>query len=64
MKKWTVFTLLFVMAMFVSFVSYVYVYRADGSVERLGEEETLAAPEWLPEFRCAVADLFKPPSPL
>lgn len=42
----------------------LHVYRADGSVERLREEETLTAPEWLPELRCAVADLFTPPSPL
>ncbi len=36
----------------------VHVYRTDGSVERLGEEAELTAPDLIAELRVRVADLF------
>lgn len=41
----------------------IHVYRADGPVERLREEDELTAPELLPELRCKVAELFTLPAP-
>jgi Uma2 family endonuclease len=41
-------------------VRTIHIYRGDGSVERLREDEELTAPELLPELRCRVADLFTP----
>lgn len=40
----------------------VHVYRAEGSVERLREEDELTAPDLLPELRCRVVDLFSLPA--
>jgi Uma2 family endonuclease len=40
----------------------IHVYRADGSVERLREEDELAAPEMLPDLRCKVAEVFTLPA--
>jgi len=40
----------------------VSVYRRDGTVERLGENDELTAPELLPELRCRLAALFTLPA--
>jgi Uma2 family endonuclease len=40
----------------------VLVYRGD-SVERLGEQDELTAPELIPALRCRVGDLFTLPEP-
>ncbi|MFN3650305.1 MAG: Uma2 family endonuclease [Armatimonadota bacterium] len=41
----------------------VHVYRADGTVERLGDEDELTAPELIPDLRCRVGALFTLPEP-
>jgi Uma2 family endonuclease len=42
----------------------IHVYRAGGTLERLGETDELTAPDLLPDLRCRVADLFTlPPAP-
>lgn len=41
----------------------VHVYRADGTVERLREDDELTAPEWIPDLHCKVAELFTPSTP-
>jgi Uma2 family endonuclease len=40
----------------------VHVYRADRTVERLGEADELTAPEMIPDLRCKVVDLFTLPT--
>jgi Uma2 family endonuclease len=40
----------------------IHVYRADGTVERLREEDELTAPDLLPQLRCRVAELFSLPA--
>ena len=40
----------------------VWIYREDGSVTHLREEDELTAEDLLPGFRCRVAELF-PPQP-
>jgi Uma2 family endonuclease len=41
----------------------VHVYRADGSLERLGENDVLTAPELIPDLRSRIGDLFTLPAP-
>ena len=39
----------------------VHVYHADGTLERLGEQDELTAPDLIPDLRYPVADLFTLP---
>jgi Uma2 family endonuclease len=41
----------------------VLIYRSDGSIRRLGEDDELSAEDVLPGFRCRLSDLLPPSEP-
>ena len=41
----------------------IHVYRADGPMERLAEDDELTAPDLTPDLHCKVAELFTLPPP-